>query len=350
MKTPKHKPNGRQIAGATILVTGGTGSFGNAVINRLLQEQCKEIRVFSRDEKKQHDMRLKYQGSPIKYFIGDVRDRHSIDFAMRGVDLVFHAAALKQVPTAEFFPMQAVQTNVLGSTNVIECAIDNAVKAVVCLSTDKAVMPVNAMGMTKALMEKMLQSIVRLGAAGNTTVCCVRYGNVMYSRGSAIPLFVEQILSKQPITITDGSMTRFMLTMPNAVDLILFALQEGRSGDTFIRKSPGCTVDQLARCLMKIFEARVPVKRIGIRFGEKVDETLATAGEVQRAKDFGSYLQIPPETDDLNYQKYYSEGHPEATDYTSRSTAQLSDKELEKLLLSLAEIQEALNGAQKKAA
>lgn len=339
----------RKIAGATVLVTGGTGSFGNAVIARLLGEKCKEIRVFSRDEKKQHDMRLKYSGHPIKYFIGDVRDRHSVDLAMNGVDLVFHAAALKQVPTAEFFPMQAVKTNVLGSTHVIESAIDKGVKAVVCLSTDKAVMPVNAMGMTKALMEKMLQSIVRLQAAQNTTVCCVRYGNVMYSRGSAIPLFVDQIQANQAITITDGSMTRFMLTLTDAVDLILFALKEGRSGDTFIRKSPGCTVDQLARTLMKIFGRQVPVKNIGIRFGEKIDETLATAGEVQRAKDFGTYLRIPPETDDLNYQKYFSEGQDQAEDYTSRNTVQLSDKDLEKLLLSLPELKEVLHAPAKAA-
>jgi len=331
------------LQGATVLITGGTGSFGGAVCERLLREPIKEIRVFSRDEKKQSDMQLRFKGAPIKFYIGDVRDLASVTEAARDVDLIFHAAALKQVPTGEFFPMQAVQTNVLGSANVIHAGFEAGVKKIVCLSTDKAVMPVNAMGMTKALMEKLVQAKARTSRA-KTQICCVRYGNVMASRGSVIPLFIDQLKHGAKLTVTDPAMTRFMMPLVDAVDLVLMAMSQGESGDIFIRKSPGCRIDQIAAALQHIFRSNVPVEEIGVRFGEKIHETLATASEVARAEDLGDHLRIPLDTNDLHYAPYFTSGSKQAEDYTSENTHQLTDRELQALLLTLPEVTAELEG------
>jgi UDP-glucose 4-epimerase len=331
----------------TIMVTGGTGSFGNALVKNLIRNHKPDrIIIFSRDETKQHDMRLEFNNPLLEFIIGDVRDQDSITNAMKHVDLVFHAAALKQVPSCEFFPMQAVLTNIVGSNNVIEAAIKNGVSKVICLSTDKAVYPLNAMGMTKALMEKVSQSATRgVNNNGKTTIACVRYGNVMYSRGSVIPLFVKQIKDKKPITITEPEMTRFMLSLEKAIDLVLFAFEHARQGDIFVRKAPACTVRDLALALKNIFHSDSPIEIIGVRHGEKIFETLMTMEELSRSDDLGDYYRVRMDTRDLNYNKYYTEGNTEESkfeDYTSHNTYRLSVSEMEKLLLTLPEIQEEL--------
>ena len=329
----------------TILITGGTGSFGHEVLNRIVTGDFKEVRIFSRDELKQDVMRQELNLPKVRFYVGDVRDRSSVDHAMKGVDLVFHAAALKQVPSCEFFPMQAVMTNIGGSNNVIESAIQNKVKTLVCLSTDKAVYPINAMGMTKALMEKNLQAHARGLGGGDTALSCVRYGNVMCSRGSVIPLFIKQIKSGQPITVTDPAMTRFLLPLKNAIELVFFAFSHAAQGDIFIKKSPASTVGDLATAMKNIFKSNIPVKSIGIRHGEKIYETLATTEDLRKAEDLGDYFRIRMDVRDLNYDKYVSSGDKKGAvleDYTSHNTQRLTVKEVEKLLLSLPEIQREL--------
>jgi len=326
------------------LVTGGTGSFGRAVIAPLLKRGVREIRIFSRDELKQEMMRIEYADPRLKFFIGDVRSRESVDQAMAGVDFVFHAAALKQVPSCDFFPMQAVLTNVIGSNNVIESAIASGVGRVICLSTDKAVYPLNAMGMTKGLMEKLAQAGAR-SHAGKTIVACVRYGNVMHSRGSVIPLFIDQIRAKKPITVTEPSMTRFLLALPEAIELVIHAFEHADQGDIFIKKAPACTVEHLVTALKRLFKARVPVNIIGMRHGEKIFETLATREEMRSAEDRGDYLRLRMDARDLNYAKYFTEGdRKEAAedDYTSHNTQRLNVAQTEKLLRTLPEIRAAL--------
>lgn len=331
----------------TLLITGGTGSFGNAVLRRFLNTGIKEIRIFSRDEKKQDDMRQFYKSSKIKYFIGNVRDKRSIDYAMRGVDYVFHAAALKQVPSCEFFPIEAVYTNVLGCQNVLDSAEENGVKKVIVLSTDKAVYPINAMGMSKALSEKVMISKSRKLDGNGTIFCGTRYGNVMASRGSVIPLFVEQIKSGKTITITEPKMTRYMMTLEDAVDLVLFAFENGKPGDIFVQKSPATTIEILAEALLKLYNANNDIKIIGIRHGEKIYETLVNREEMVKAEDLGNYYRIPADTRDLNYNKYFSEGlknEISVEEYTSHNTYQLNLEETKELLLKLSFIrQDVLN-------
>ena len=330
----------------TVLITGGTGSFGKTMANYLLDRGCKEIRVLSRDEAKQEEMRIAYGRPELKFYIGDVRDRQSVDKAMRGVDLVFHAAALKQVPSCEFFPLEAVKTNILGSQNVIDSAVEAGVKSVVCLSTDKAVMPVNAMGMTKALMEKTAQAASRQLGEGETTVSCVRYGNVMCSRGSVIPLFIKQIKEGKPLTITEASMTRFMLSLPEAIELVNFAFENARQGDIFIKKAPACTVKLLAETLLEMFDADNELRVIGMRHGEKLYETLASREELRRSEDMGDYYRVSFDDRDLNYGKYFTEGDVEEAavdDYHSHNTYQLNKQELKELLLTLPEVRDALD-------
>jgi UDP-glucose 4-epimerase len=330
------------IKGKTVLVTGGTGSFGKTVARRLLATEAKEIRILSRDELKQHEMRRSFSEPRLKFFIGNVRDEKSVNNAMNGVDLVFHAAALKQVPSCEFFPHEAVLTNIIGSENVTRCAIQHGVDKVVCLSTDKAVYPVNAMGMTKGLMEKIALSHTRMQCHDKTTVCCVRYGNVMYSRGSVIPLFVEQIRQGKPLTVTEGSMTRFMMPLEDAVDLVLFAFLHGEPGDIFVRKAPACTISALADAMCSLFDHKLETQSIGIRHGEKLSETLLTVEELGRAKDLGDYYRIPLDAGDLNYSLYYTvgnEGSP-PVDYNSSNVEQLDVEGVKKLLMRLPEIQE----------
>ncbi len=329
------------MRGKALLITGGTGSFGRTVLRSLLGKGLKEIRIFSRDEMKQEQMRLEINDPRVKFLIGDVRSRDSVDAAMGGVDYVFHAAALKQVPSCDFFPMQAVYTNVIGSHNVIESAMAHRVERVVCLSTDKAVYPINAMGMTKALMEKIAQAAARANTAGNTAVINVRYGNVMYSRGSVIPLFVRQIQAGGPVTVTEPGMTRFMLPLAEAIDLVLFAFVRGESGDIFIRKAPACTVSDLVAAMQTLFRTRVPVKVIGMRHGEKIYETLASREELRRAEDLRGYYRVRMDDRDLNYNKYFTEGDAREAateDYTSHNTRRLTVKEVESLLLSLPEV------------
>lgn len=336
------------VSNKIILIPGGTGSFGTAVVDRFIKSECREIRIFSRDELKQEAMRIKYANPRLKFYIGDVRDKDSVDHVMTGVDLVFHAAALKQVPSCEFFPMQAVQTNIVGSHNVITSAIQHNVKKVICLSTDKAVCPINAMGMTKALMEKVAISSTRMLTETSTTVCCVRYGNVMCSRGSVIPLFIKQIKTKQPLTVTVPEMTRFLLPLDHAVELVVFAFQNANQSDLFIKKAPACTIMDLANALKNIFKSNVAVNVIGIRHGEKIYETLATRQELHRSEDMGDYYRVYTDDRDLNYanyEKYFTEGDTEDVfidDYTSHNTQQLSIKEIEELLLTLPEIQSEL--------
>jgi UDP-glucose 4-epimerase len=332
----------QDLSNKAILVTGGTGSFGRTVIERLLTLDVREIRVFSRDECKQEAMRIELNNPRVSYHIGDVRDPHSVDHVMAGVDLVFHAAALKQVPSCEFFPMQAVLTNIIGSHNVIDSAIHHGVEHVVCLSTDKAVYPINAMGMTKALMEKVAQSVSRKEMSKTTVVSCVRYGNVMGSRGSVIPLFIQQIITGNPITVTVPHMTRFLLPLRDSVDLVLFALTNARPGDLFVKKAPACTVQDLAAALKNLFHSDVPIREIGMRHGEKIYETLVPREEMQRAEDLGDYFRIRLDGRDLNYSKYFVEGDVlEAfiDDYTSHNTRRLNVPEIEELLLSLPEMQ-----------
>lgn len=334
------------FAGKTLMITGGTGSFGNAVLRRFLNSDIKEIRIFSRDEKKQDDMRHHLQNPKVKFYIGDVRDKRSVDGAMSGVDYIFHAAALKQVPSCEFFPTQAVRTNVLGTENVLDSAIQHGVKNVVVLSTDKAAYPINAMGISKAMMEKVAIAKGRqLGDDGKTTICCTRYGNVMASRGSVIPLWVEQLRAGSPITITDPNMTRFMMTLDDAVDLVLYAFQNGSNGDLFVQKAPAATLDVLAESLKQLYHSNVEVKTIGTRHGEKLYETLVTREEMAKAIDMGEYYRIPCDTRDLNYDKFFVEGNEEVSkieDYHSHNTARLDVEGMKNLLLKLEFIREDL--------
>ena len=315
-----------------LLITGGTGSFGNAVLDRFLDSDIKEIRIFSRDEKKQHDMRVAYNNPKIKFYIGDVRNENSLRDAMIGVDYVFHAAALKQVPSCEFYPMEAVRTNVLGTENVLNTAISNDVKKVVCLSTDKAVYPINAMGVSKAMMEKVF--VAKSRNSKNTIITGTRYGNVMASRGSVIPHFIEQINTGKPITVTDPDMTRFMMTLDHAVELVLYAFNNGKSGDIFVQKSPASTIGELAICLKGIYNSKVEIKNIGIRHAEKMHETLLSKEEFMGAEDLGEYYRVAADNRDLNYDKYYSKGSTkvELKEYNSFNTHRLSEIELKELL------------------
>ena len=336
----------------TILITGGTGSFGNAVLRRFLDSDLKEIRIFSRDEKKQDDMRHALQNPKVKFYIGNVRDKASVDIAMRGVDYVFSAAALKQVPSCEFFPMEATRTNVIGTSNVLESAIDHGVRNVVVLSTDKAAYPINAMGISKALMEKIAIAKGReLGEGAATTICCTRYGNVMASRGSVIPLWVEQIMEGKHITITDPNMTRFMMTLDDAVDLVIYAFQHGHNGDLFVQKAPAATLSTLAEALKQTYSkidpkyGKTEVNVIGTRHGEKLYETLVTREEMARAIDMGNYFRIPCDTRDLNYEKYFTIGNENISwveDYHSHNTARLDVEAMKEMLLKLRFIREDL--------
>lgn len=330
----------------TLLITGGTGSFGNAVLKRFLDTDIKEIRIFSRDEKKQDDMRHRIQNAKVKFYIGDVRDKRSVDTAMRGVDYVFHAAALKQVPSCEFFPMQAVRTNVIGTENVLDSAVEHGVKNVVVLSTDKAAYPINAMGISKAMMEKVAIAKARsLENDATTTICCTRYGNVMASRGSVIPLWVDQIKAGKPITITDPGMTRYMMTLDDAVDLVLYAFEHGKQGDLFVQKAPAATLTVLAESLKELYHADTEIKVIGTRHGEKLYETLVTREEMFRSEDMGDYFRIPADTRDLNYDKFFVEGQEDISkveDYHSHNTFRLDKEGMKQLLLKLPEIREDL--------
>lgn len=336
----------------TLLITGGTGSFGNAVLRRFLNTDIGEIRIFSRDEKKQDDMRHALQNQKVKFYIGDVRSRTSVDVAMQGVDYVFSAAALKQVPSCEFFPLEAVKTNIEGTNNVLESAITHGVKNVVVLSTDKAAYPINAMGMSKALMEKVAIAKGReLGENAATTICCTRYGNVMASRGSVIPLWVDQMIEGNPITITDPDMTRFMMTLDDAVDLVIYAFEHGHNGDLFVQKAPAATLSTLAEALKQIYAKINPnygnteVKIIGTRHGEKLYETLVTREEMVRAVDMGDYFRIPCDTRDLNYDKFFTKGNKDVSrveDYHSHNTSRLDIEGMKELLLQLRFIQEDL--------
>ena len=330
----------------TLLITGGTGSFGNAVLRRFLNSNVKEIRIFSRDEKKQDDMRHELQNPKVKFYIGNVRDRQSVDSAVAGVDYIFHAAALKQVPSCEFFPLQAVQTNVIGTNNVLESAAAHGVKNIVVLSTDKAAYPINAMGISKAMMEKVAIAKGReLGLNAATTVCCTRYGNVMASRGSVIPLWVEQIKAGNPITITDPEMTRFMMTLDDAVDLVIYAWQHGENGDLFVQKDPAATLATLATALKELYNSDAEVRCIGTRHGEKLYETLVTREEMAKAVDMDRYFRIPCDTRDLNYDKYFSIGNEKTAtieDYHSHNTRRLDVEGMKELLLKLKFIRQDL--------
>lgn len=322
-----------------LLITGGTGSFGNAVLKRFLDTDIAEIRIFSRDEKKQDDMRKRFSNPKLKFYIGDVRDYQSILNATRGVDYIFHAAALKQVPSCEFHPMEAVKTNVLGTENVLEAAIQNEVKRVVCLSTDKAVYPINAMGISKAMMEKVMVAKSRNLENTNTVICGTRYGNVMASRGSVIPLFVEQIRADQPLTITDPNMTRFMMTLADAVDLVLYAFEHGNNGDLFVQKAPAATVETLARALTELVgKPKHPINIIGTRHGEKLYEALLSREEMACAEDMGEYFRVPPDLRDLNYTKYVEQGEEKISrseDYNSHNTERLDIQGMQRLLMKL---------------
>jgi UDP-glucose 4-epimerase len=323
----------------TLLITGGTGSFGNAVLKRFLDSDIKEIRIFSRDEKKQDDMRHELQTDKVKFYIGDVRDKRSVDGAMNDVDYVFHAAALKQVPSCEFFPMQAVRTNILGAENVLDSAIEHGVKKLVVLSTDKACYPINAMGISKAMMEKVAIAKGRaLGKDAKTTICATRYGNVMASRGSVIPLWIDQIKAKKEITVTDLTMTRFMMTLDDAIDLVLYAFSHSHNGDLFIQKAPAATLEILAAALKELYQSDVPVRTIGTRHGEKLYETLVTREEMAKAVDMGNYFRIPCDERNLNYDKFFIEGQKDISkveDYHSHNTYRLNVGETKELLLKL---------------
>lgn len=335
------------FANATLLITGGTGTFGNAVLHRFLQTDIAEIRIFSRDEKKQHDMRLAYGDPKLKFYIGDVRRPESLLDAMVGVDFVFHAAALKQVPSCEFYPMEALQTNSLGAENVMNAAVAAGVKNVVVLSTDKAAYPINAMGISKAMMEKLAAAKARVAASRGCTINITRYGNVMASRGSVIPLFVDQIKAGQTLTITDPDMTRFMMSIDDAVDLVLYAFQHGQSGDLFVQKAPAATIETLARALRQLFHADNPIRVIGTRHGEKVYETLLTREEMLRAEDQGGYYRIGADKRGLNYDLYYTEGDArlsQLTDYNSHNTRLLDVDEMMAMLMKLHYIQQELSG------
>ena len=334
-----------------LLITGGTGSFGNAVLRRFLGSDISEIRIFSRDEKKQDDMRKRYNNNKLKFYIGDVRDSRSLAAAMRGVDYVFHAAALKQVPSCEFHPMEAVRTNVLGTENVLEAAVTAGVKRVVCLSTDKAVYPINAMGISKAMMEKVMVAASRNLEGTNTVICGTRYGNVMASRGSVIPLFVDQVLAGKPITVTDPSMTRFMMTLDDAVELVLYTFEHGNNGDIFVQKAPAATVSVLTQALLQLMgKPEHEVREIGTRHGEKLFEALLGREEMACAEDMGDYFRVPPDTRDLNYAKFVEQGEQRITqsthgeDYNSHNTTRLDVAGMKALLLKLDFMQRIARG------
>lgn len=336
-----------EFSNKTLLITGGTGSFGNAVLRRFLDTDIGEIRIFSRDEKKQDDMRQFYKNPKIKYFIGDVRNSNSLDAAMHGVDYIFHAAALKQVPSCEFFPAEAVRTNVLGCENVLNAALKNNVKRVVTLSTDKAVYPVNAMGMSKALSEKIMIAQSRNLNGSGIVFCGTRYGNVLASRGSVVPLFVSQIKNNKPITVTDPNMTRFLMTLEEAVELVLFAFKNGKNGDLFVRKSPATTVGILAQAVKELYKSDTPVKIIGTRHAEKLYETLVNREDMVKAIDEGDFFRIPADTRDLNYNKFFTEGEAKVSqsrEYNSENTAQLDISGTKELLLKLRMIREDVLG------
>jgi len=326
----------------TLLITGGTGSFGNAVLSHFLDTNIREIRVFSRDEKKQDDMRRQYRSSKLKFYIGDVRDPLSILGAMRQVDYVFSAAALKQVPSCEFFPREAMRTNVEGTYNTLHAAVDCGVKSVICLSTDKAVYPINAMGLSKALMEKVMIAESRHSAG--TVMCGTRYGNVMLSRGSVIPLFIEQIQQGRPVTVTDPNMTRFLMSLDDSVDLVMYAFQNAQPGDMFVQKAPACTIATLAQSLIELFKADVPIKIIGTRHGEKHNESLLTREEMMLAEDNGKYFRIPADVRDLQYSQYFEEGveRPLLEEYNSDNTRQLSVEELKDMLMGLEQVRDVV--------
>ncbi len=339
------------FTGKTLLITGGTGSFGNAVLNRFLQTDIGEIRIFSRDEKKQDDMRHEFQvkmpqaAEKIKFFIGNVRDLSSVKEAMHGVDYIFHAAALKQVPSCEFFPMEAVKTNVIGTDNVLTAAIEAGVQRVICLSTDKAAYPVNAMGTSKAMMEKVIVAKSRTVSPDKTKICCTRYGNVMCSRGSVIPLWIEQIKSGNPITVTEPSMTRFIMSLDEAIDLVLFAFEKGVSGDILVQKAPACTIQILAQAVKELFHVESEIKVIGIRHGEKMYETLLTNEECAHATDMGRFYRVPCDKRDLNYDKYFKQGDTQRnplTEFNSNNTQLLDVGQVKEKLLSLAYIREEI--------
>lgn len=322
----------------TLLISGGTGSFGNAVLHRFLHTSIREIRIFSRDEKKQDDMRKLYRSDKVKFHIGDVRDIQSVKNAMHGVDYIFHAAALKQVPSCEFFPLEAVKTNVMGTENVLTAAIEAGVKRIVCLSTDKAAYPINAMGISKAMMEKVIIAKSRTVHPEHTTICCTRYGNVMASRGSVIPLFVDQMKAGRQLTVTDPNMTRFLMSLDEAVELVLYAFEHGQQGDLFIQKAPASTIADLATAISELFHARQPVKIIGTRHGEKLYETLLTQEEKSKSEDLGQYFRVPVDKRDLNYDKYFVEGTKDFANfeaYTSHNTKRLSVGEVKEKLLTL---------------
>ena len=326
----------------TLLITGGTGSFGNAVLKRFLNTEVKEIRIFSRDEKKQEDMRIRLKNDKVKFYIGNVREYESINSASRGVDYVFHAAALKQVPSCEFYPMEAVRTNILGTENVLNAAINNKVKKVIVLSTDKAVYPINVMGTSKAMMEKLMVAKSRIAGEGTTILCGTRYGNVIASRGSVIPLFIRQIKSGHPLTVTDSKMTRFMMSMDSAIDLVLYAFKHARQGDIFVKKAVACTIGDLAHALRELFGAKNEIKIIGTRHGEKLYETLLTREEMAKAEDCGDYFRISADSRDLNYNKYFIEGESEISvqeDYNSHNTKRLNIEEIKNMLLKVDYIQ-----------
>jgi UDP-glucose 4-epimerase len=335
------------FTGKTLMITGGTGSFGNAVLQRFLHTDIKEIRVFSRDEKKQEDMRLELNNDKVKFYIGDVRDYRSLEFAMADVDYVFHAAALKQVPSCEFYPMEAVKTNVLGADNVINAALSCHVRQVIVLSTDKAVYPINAMGISKAMMEKIMVARSRTLSMSNTVLCGTRYGNVMASRGSVIPLFIKQIREGKPLTVTDPDMTRFLMSLEDAVDLVLYAYDHANQGDIFVQKAPACTIKDLAIALKELFNADNEVRIIGTRHGEKLFETLLTREEMIKAQDCGDYFRIAPDDRDLNYGKYFTEGveaMSSQADYNSHNTQRLNIPQVKEKLLSLSYIKQQLAG------
>lgn len=329
-----------------LLLTGGTGSFGNAILRRFLESDLREIRIFSRDEKKQDDMRKKYNSDKLKFYIGDVRDFQSVMNAVRGVDYIFHAAALKQVPSCEFYPLEAVKTNVLGTENVLEAAIQAGVTRVICLSTDKAVYPINAMGISKAMMEKIV--VAKSRSSNDTTICATRYGNVMASRGSVIPLFINQIRAGQSITITDAAMTRFMMTLDDAVDLVLFAFENGKAGDIFVQKAPAATIETLAKALNGLLNVpEHPIDIIGTRHGEKLFEALLSREEMVAAEDLGDYYRVPPDQRDLNYGKYFEQGEvkvSEAVEYTSHNTTRLDVEGMKDLLMKLRFMQATVRG------
>lgn len=337
--------------GKTLLITGGTGSFGNAVLNRFLDTDIREIRIFSRDEKKQDDMRHLYNNPKIKYYIGDVRNIQSVRDAMHGVDYIFHAAALKQVPSCEFFPMEAVRTNVIGTDNVLTCAIEAGVSKVICLSTDKAAYPVNAMGTSKAMMEKVFVAKSRTVDAAKTLICGTRYGNVMCSRGSVIPLFIEQIKQHLPLTVTEPEMTRFIMSLEEAVELVIFAFQNAEAGDIMVQKAPACTIRTLATAVKELFCADNEIKVIGIRHGEKMYETLLTNEECSRALDLGDFYRVPADQRDLNYDKYFKEGsvtRSRLTEFNSNNTTILNVEQVKEKLLSLKYIRDEIAGWESK--